>query len=644
MENLVIALYQRLMHRQPSETEIADGISALLKGGQDALHAQLAALPQAVQLQAITVPVVDLFQGSLPQMSAPDVVDHSSWSTIVPSSQVKIEAFVSDIIDLSKSAYEPSDDAGAIKDKVEELIDHIESLITDYLGGGSNSPTAEGTIEEQTAKEDEPFSLDVSGYFADADGDKLTYSAENLPEGLSIDPETGIISGELPQDQETKNVSVIVTASSGVEGESDATQTFDLHLIGVNDAPVLTGDLSARVGEAGSYTLTTEDLGYSDPDDADSAITFTVSEILHGAVTIDGESVQSFTYADLDAGKVSFVQDGTEGDEASFKVAVKDDDGATSAAETFKLDVTQLDLYFGNTKTSNNTGTVIEELKGTKDGTTGTIVGTMKASDGGSYSYEIEGSDKFDIENGVLKVKAGESLDYEVKSSYELTIKATDKADSSHVLTENVTVNVKDIDINPTTTSPDFVVKVTGKFNDLAGASYQRLFDFSKGANGDNSIWLGQDGKTGDLKIEFTGPATTGFGYGQTSVWHPSATLYNTIHEGQEQNWIAGFQTTRETVIHSLNPKTYSLETKTVTEGQLFVFEDKDNDGKYDASKDGQLALSNTFHYDPVVRGSEKVGESSYDQDKPLIGEVSHMEVFGAGYDLGSAFHHYYGF
>ncbi|MCC5526819.1 hypothetical protein [Vibrio lentus] len=45
----------------------------------------------------------------------------------------------------------------------------------------------------------------------------------------------------------------------------------------MNDAPELTGDLSAEVDEAGSYTITAADLGYTDVDDTDTGVTFTVS-------------------------------------------------------------------------------------------------------------------------------------------------------------------------------------------------------------------------------------------------------------------------------------------------------------------------------------------------------------------------------
>ncbi|MEZ5871574.1 MAG: putative Ig domain-containing protein [Nitratireductor sp.] len=47
---------------------------------------------------------------------------------------------------------------------------------------------------------DSPAPLDVSPWFGDAEGDTLTFSATDLPSGLSIDPVTGIISGVIASD------------------------------------------------------------------------------------------------------------------------------------------------------------------------------------------------------------------------------------------------------------------------------------------------------------------------------------------------------------------------------------------------------------------------------------------------------------
>ncbi len=56
-------------------------------------------------------------------------------------------------------------------------------------------------------------------------------------------------------------------ADGGENGVLPDTDTFTLTVTPVNDAPVITGDLTATVAEGGSYQLTTADLGEADPDD-----------------------------------------------------------------------------------------------------------------------------------------------------------------------------------------------------------------------------------------------------------------------------------------------------------------------------------------------------------------------------------------
>ncbi len=70
---------------------------------------------------------------------------------------------------------------------------HVET-ITAAIKDVNEAPQGE-SIPDQKAGPDQPLDLNVSGYFSDEDaGDKLTYSMEG-PEWLSIDPETGQISG-----------------------------------------------------------------------------------------------------------------------------------------------------------------------------------------------------------------------------------------------------------------------------------------------------------------------------------------------------------------------------------------------------------------------------------------------------------------
>jgi len=103
-----------------------------------------------------------------------------------------------------------------------------EATLTITVTGANDAPSPEGTIGDQTNLDaDEIASVDVSGAFSDADGDTLSYSATELPQGLTIDPDTGVISGTIDNSASQEGsggvYSVTVTAS---DGDESTDQTF----------------------------------------------------------------------------------------------------------------------------------------------------------------------------------------------------------------------------------------------------------------------------------------------------------------------------------------------------------------------------------------------------------------------------------
>ena len=102
---------------------------------------------------------------------------------------------------------------------------------TFQLAVGDSGPTAT-TIANHSANEGQAFSLDVSNHFtAPAAGDALTYSA-TLPAGLSINDQTGVISGT-PTDSDYGNNPITVTATDAHNQSID--ETFNLAVSNNND-------------------------------------------------------------------------------------------------------------------------------------------------------------------------------------------------------------------------------------------------------------------------------------------------------------------------------------------------------------------------------------------------------------------------
>ncbi len=140
----------------------------------------------------------------------------------------------------------------------ETAISTISYTITDPSGatstataivtitGTNDGPVSTAISDTSSLDAQSHVSYDISGYFSDPDAsDKLTYTATGLPPGLSIDPHTGIITGDIDPSASqgsslgVYNITVTATDSSG----ATTSQKFDWAI--ANPAPVAVGDSGA---------------------------------------------------------------------------------------------------------------------------------------------------------------------------------------------------------------------------------------------------------------------------------------------------------------------------------------------------------------------------------------------------------------
>jgi cytoskeletal protein CcmA (bactofilin family) len=101
-----------------------------------------------------------------------------------------------------------------------------------------------------------------------------------------------------------------------------------------NVPPEVGGDFSIVVRRGRSVRITTADLTAIDPDDTAQSLVYSVSNTVNGFVALASAPQQpktTFAQADLEAGAILFVHDGSTGTQASFDVVVTDKAGARSS-------------------------------------------------------------------------------------------------------------------------------------------------------------------------------------------------------------------------------------------------------------------------------------------------------------------------
>lgn len=181
--------------------------------------------------------------------------------------------------------------------------------------------------------------LEVHGYF------EGNVSAENVfvhRTGRlfgSISTGTAEVHGTLQGDVVVKNL-IDIRSSGSVSGnvrygrlalEMGGSLSAEVR----NVPPSVGGDLNLEVTKGRSVPITLQDLTALDPDDKSTDLRFTITNANHGFValaTAPQRPVQTFTQADLEAGHVTFIHDGTNSSIAGFDIVVADRSGATSGA------------------------------------------------------------------------------------------------------------------------------------------------------------------------------------------------------------------------------------------------------------------------------------------------------------------------
>ncbi|GKW21321.1 hypothetical protein PEC302107_30500 [Pectobacterium araliae] len=199
----------------------------------------------------------------------------------------------------------------------------------------NEAPVVSGTIAAQSIAQGGSLNVTVpTGTFTDPDGDTLTLSATladgtALPAWLTFNPVTGTFSGT-PGNGDVGNLSIKVTAS---DGNATVSTSFSLTVTTANDAPVVSGTISAQsIAQGGSLNITIPAGTFTDPD----GDTLTLS-----ATLADGTALPSWLSFNPATGTFSGTP--ANGDVGNLTIKVTATDGSNaSVSTTFGLTVTNI--------------------------------------------------------------------------------------------------------------------------------------------------------------------------------------------------------------------------------------------------------------------------------------------------------------
>ena len=136
----------------------------------------------------------------------------------------------------------------------------------------NDAPTISGTAAT-SINEDSLYSFTAIGSDVDT-GDTIAYSITNMPSWATFNATTGELSGTPDNDDVNtyENIEISVTDGSS---ETATLTAFDIEVVNINDAPVISGVAGTSIDEDSAYSFvpTATDV------DAGDALTYSITEM-----------------------------------------------------------------------------------------------------------------------------------------------------------------------------------------------------------------------------------------------------------------------------------------------------------------------------------------------------------------------------
>jgi VCBS repeat-containing protein len=366
--------------------------------------------------------------------------------------------------------------------------DSFSYRVTDADGAVSNAtisfnvtpvydaPATVGTINDLSANDHTSVSLNVAGNFSDADGTALTYSATGLPTGVTINPTTGLISGQLGTSASTQGVggsstyNVVISAS---DGTTSVTQAFTL--TAVNTVPVA-GNSTITLAEDGAAQV---DLRTTSSDADGDTLSVTLASLpAHGSLTLNPDGV-TYTYTP----NANF--NGTD----SFTYRVSDPDNGTSNTATITFNVAAVyDAPAPN-------GTIATQTANDGSSLSLSVAGNFTNVDNAPLTYSATGLPtgvSIDPATGLISGTLGSSASHQGvagSANYDIVVRVTDGTTSVTQSFTLTAVNTVPTANNATVSLPEDSI-ASGNLNTLATDTDGDTLTFSAASQPQHGVLL----------------------------------------------------------------------------------------------------------------------------------------------------------
>lgn len=344
--------------------------------------------------------------------------------------------------------------------------------------GETNRPPVVTAIPDRTDYENDPVGFQVLA--SDPDGDAVTYSATGLPDGATINPATGQISGTLSYT--SAGVYTVTISVTDTLGEI-TTVTFTWTVINVNRPPVVTHPdrNNAENDTVPGYTSTA-----SDPDG--DVLTFSATGLP------DGISINTST--GTLSGYLGYNTAGT------YTPTITVSDGTLTASHTFNWVVTETNappvLTNPGPQTDYENDTISRQFTATDEDSTGLTFSATGLPPGLTMSPT-------GLVTGYLT--------YDTAAVYTVEMSVTDGTTTRTVI---FTWTVIDVNRPPTV----FHADRTNAENDTV--TYPTT---ASDPDGDSLVYTAADLPSGILINSATGQLTGTLGYNSAGTYHPTITV-----------------------------------------------------------------------------------------------------------------------